>query len=546
MMRPTSLIAFVLLFLWTAPAAAGERLIDGPAILDQENASYRLTVDIEANSTPFVIRASGVTLDLGGRAITVRCREGEEGAIHAVAVEGHHLKQIRILNGSLSQRGQCRESHPVHMPSGVHGAEIAHLAIDYESPDASAIRMHWGEHSRIHHNVIDDRGQVVSNRHQGVAAIDAGRGEGMRIHDNTIRRTRHIGIRTAEGAEIRNNAVHIDSVATNSTGIFAAGGVVAHNRVTGEGVHPIGIWPGNDIRVFGNYVRVGNTRFGEEYGNTGAACLRMTWGNDAVEVTDNIFILDAEGAAAEPDLESWGRALWVGLPEPGQRALFARNLIVASSREGRAKAAAIAVVCDNASSGLVFLENTVISNWGAVLLADDYGHADGYARFVENTFVRQGDSPEFRTVRSDYPEYPSTGIFIDNLCLGGASCTEADLEWGGAGLKEVGFGRRVVFVLTDASGRPLADVSVEIVDAESLSRFEGRTDENGEIPAELVDYFLTNQVAMLMASGEREFPVRRRATSALTMRRGEMESRKSVHTGTEELPRTIRLKFVVD
>jgi hypothetical protein len=536
-------IFLLLSLLCVAPASAQILHLDGPKVLDRENARYLLTRDLDVDKTAFVIRASGVTLDLGGHQVTVRCRDGEDEAVYGVAVEGYHLREIRIVNGALRQRGACRESSPIHFPAGVHGAEIAHLTIDYEAPDASAIRMHWGEHSSIHDNVIEDRGSVVSNRHQGVAAIEAGRGKGMRIHDNTIRRTRHVGIRTGEGAEIRYNSVHIDSVATNSTGIFAASGVVAHNRVTGEGVHPIGIWPGSDIRVFGNYVRVGNTRAGAEYGNTGAACLRMTWGNDRVEVTDNIFILDAGAGGSE--FESWGRALWVGLPEPGQRALFARNLIVANSREGRAKAAGIAVVCDNESSGLVFRENTVVSNWGTVLLADNYGHADGYARFIENTFVRQGDFPGFRAIRSDFPDRPSTGIFIDNLCLGGASCSEPDLEWGGKGKKEVGFGRKVVIGLTDASGRPLADALVEIADQEGLFFFDGRTGKDGDVSGEVIDYFLTNQVIVLAVSGgEPALPARRRSHAALTVHKGEMRLQKHLPVEEEEeMPGRIELKI---
>ncbi len=540
-------IVFFAILSGAVPGAAEVRPLDGPAVLDREDGHYLLTGDIDVEATAFVIRASGVTLDLGGHSVTVRCREGEDEAVHAVAVEGHHLERIRIVNGSLRQRGQCAGSSPVHFPSGVHGAQIAHLSIDYEAPDASAIRMHWGEHATIRHNVIDDRGTVVSNRHQGVAAIDAGRGEGMRIHDNVIRRTRHIGVRTAEGADIRGNEIHIDSVAVNATGIFAAGGVVAHNRVTGEGVHPIGIWPGSDIRVYGNYVRVANTRAGDEYGDTGAACLRMTWGNDAVEVTDNIFVLDAEGTEAQ-GVESWGRALWVGLPEPGQRALFARNLIVANSRGGDAKAAGIAVVCDNASPHLVFRDNTVISNWGTVLLADDYGHADGYARFIGNTFVRQGDSARFRTVRSDNPAYPSTAVFLGNRCLGEGSCTGADLQWEGDALKEIGFGRPVALVLTDGAGRPLADAPVEIADAQGIFTFEGRTDEKGEVNAHVIDYVLTNRAPVLagIVAQEAELPVRRRAEAVLSVRMGEREVRRTLAADPDDPQRRVEMRIDVE
>ena len=487
-----ALFAAALLFLslpaetfgWGAPIR-----LDAAAVLERENGRYLLTRDIEVEGTAFVIRASGVTLDLRGHQVTFRRKEGEEKA-HGVLVEGNRLRDIRILNGTLIQpQEDCRGCTPVHLPRGVERVEIAHLDIRYAGADASAISMHWGRHSHIHHNVIEDRGAVVSNRHQGVAAIEAGRGEGMRIHDNLIRRTRHIGIRSGEEGEIRDNAVFIDSVETNSTGITVKSGIIAGNRVEGEGVHPIGLWPGNDTQVTGNFVRVKSTRPGKEYGSTGAACLRMTWGNDGVEATDNIFILETQETGEEKNFVSWGRALWVGLPHEGERALFARNLIVANSRGG-SKAAAVAVVCDNVSDSLVFRENTVVGNWGLVLLADDYGHADGFPRFVENLFVRQGKGAAFRTILSEYPGRPSTGVFISNRYVNGASGEDPALEWWGSAKKELRFGRIREVLVEDEAGRPLEGVLIDVIDAEGRLLFSGASDGAGTVRAEIVDYRL--------------------------------------------------------
>lgn len=530
-MRPLLVAALLLLSL---PAEVfgwgGPRRLDAAAVLERENGRYLLTRDIEVEGTAFVIRASGVTLDLGGHQVTFRRKEGEEKA-HGVLVDGNRLRDIRIQNGRLIQpQEDCRGCTPVHLPRGVERVEIAHLDIRYAGADASAISMHWGGSSHIHHNVIEDRGAAVSNRHQGVAAIEAGRGEGMRIHDNLIRRTRHIGIRSGEQGEIRDNAVFIDSVETNSTGITVKSGIIAGNRVEGEGVHPIGIWPGNDTRVTGNFVRVKSTRAGKEYGSTGAACLRMTWGNDGVETTDNIFILDTQEKGEEKNFVSWGRALWVGLPHEGERALFARNLIVANSRGG-SKAAAVAVVCDNASDALVFRENTVIGNWGLVLLADDYGHADGFPRFVENLFVRQGKAPGFRTIFSEYPGRPSTGIFISNRYENGASPEAPALEWHGTGRKELAFGRVRRVVAQDADGRPLEGAEFEFLDPEGHRVYSGTTDASGRLRAEIIDYRLVgvsaspDQPVRAAAAG----PVRRdEAPRALRVRKGDIDTRLSL------------------
>ncbi len=473
-------------------AGRGEIRLSGPAVLDRDHARYVLTRDLDVEGTVFVIKGSGITLDLGGHRVTYRRKAGEESA-HGILLEGYNRRNVRILNGMVIQQGaDCRGCSPIFLPNGVHDVEIAGLHIEYEAADASAIRMHWGSHSRIRDNVIVDRGDGLSNRHQGAAAIEAGRGEGMQIHRNVIRRTRHIGIRSGKDADIRDNDVIIDSCATNSTGIGAASGLISGNRVVGTGVHPIGIWPGSDIRVTDNFVHVQNTRPGEEYGNTGAACLRLTWGNDNVEVSDNIFVLQADENYAGTGHGSWGRALWVGLPKPGQKALFRRNLIIAGNRAGRAKAAAIAVVCENQSDGLVFEDNTVISNWGHVLLSDSYGHADGYTRFIRNRFIREGRHVDFQVVRSQYPGRPSTGLFFDNQYLNGAAIEQIELEFHGRGKKEVGFGRVLEVKVRDRGGSPVPEAEVRLFNARGEQTFGGVTDADGRLRVEVIDFYLTN------------------------------------------------------
>ncbi len=468
-----------------------------PGVLDRKNASYVLAGDIVAPGTAFIIRESGITLDLNGH--TIRYGEKDAKEAFGILIEGYHRRDIRLLNGIIVQGdGNCSGNkhsigcNPVYIPSGVKNLEVAHLDITYASSSTSGIQMMWGGESDIHHNVLKDLGTELGNRHQGAAVIEAHRGEKMSVHHNRIARARHIGIRVGEEGSIYDNEIHLDSCATNSTGISAAGGLIRRNRITGEGIHPIGIWPGNNILVEDNYVEVQSTRPGEEYGSTGAACLRMTWGNDNVRVRGNTFILHA-GGEGEKGFSSWGRALWVGLPDPGQKAVFENNRIVALNSDGKSIAAAIAVVCNNASPDLIFRNNTVVSNWGNVLLSDKYGHADGYPRFVGNRFVRKGTDDTYRTIRSRYSSRPSTGIFIGNTYVGGASRESLDLEFHGSGKREVGFGRFIDIEVTDATDRPVPEARVQISNGEGRTISSGKTDGTGRFRAEVVDYFLTNE-----------------------------------------------------
>lgn len=474
--------------------------IIAPGELAQSDTEYVLKKDIIADGTAFVIKASHVTLNLNGHTITYLNGNSESQA-YGVYVPGYNRKDIAIVNGKIIQGdGKCCGNvhgigcNPIYNYDA-HDIEIGGLEIVYGTSNTSGILLHWGYNANIHHNTIVDLGSKVTNRHQGIAAIEGCRGHGcsnQKIHHNLIKGARQLGIRAGVQSEVYNNEVHIDSSVTNSTGISAAGGSIHHNKIFGEGVHPIGIWPGNDIKVYSNYVEVQNTKRGDEYGDTGAACLRMTWGNDNVEVMNNTFILHAEENDKGTGVRSWGRAIWVGLPKPEQKAVFHDNIIVANNRDGKAKAAAIAIVCENESPNLIFRNNKVISNWSNVLLADSYGHAGGYARFIDNRFIRRGNHASYRTIRSQYSSRPSTGVFINNRFENGASPDDIDLEFNGSAVKELAFGWHLT-VLVKEKGEAISNALVVIRDNTGSKVFEGNTDQQGKVAADLVAYLLTNQ-----------------------------------------------------
>lgn len=480
----------------TLPQRSKRMIITEPGTLSQSDTEYVLDHDVTVDGTAFTIEASGVTLNLNGHTLTYLNKPALT-SVFGVYIPGYHRKDITIANGRIVQgdgAANTKVSCPVIYDYDASGIEIGGLEIVYQTPDTSGILLHWANDARIHDNTITDQGSIVTNRHQGVAVIEAnrgGRGARYTITGNLIKGARHNGIRAGKESEISGNDIIIDSRVTNSCGISAAG-VISHNRIIGGGVHPIGIWPGSSVKVADNYVEVQNTRRGDEYGDTGAACLRMTWGNDNVEVMNNSFILHAGASNKNGGVKSWGRALWVGLPKPEQKALFHDNLIVATNNDGTSKAAAIAVVCLNESPHLVFRHNTVVSNWSTVLLADSYGHAAGYARFVDNRFIGLNDHGGFKTIRSQYSDNASTGVFINNIFEGAASADDVDLEFAGKGLKELAFGWRLNAAITEA-GKPLVAANVKITDASGVTVFEGVSGQQGNVAADLITYLLTNQ-----------------------------------------------------
>lgn len=480
-----------------APRRGRVAEVDAPGELSQPDTEYRLTRDIVADGTAFTIKASQVTLNLNGHQV-VYLNKPSPAATPGIAIPGFNRNDVAIVNGRIVQGAggdaPSEGCHPVY-DFDASNVEIAGLEIEYRTPETSGIQLHWVSSAKVHHNTVRDRGRVVKNRHQGVAAIEANRGGKGRNHailHNRIEGARHIGIRAGAASDVGYNEVGIDSTVTNSTGI-AAEGSIHHNRVLGGGVHPIGIWPGSDVKVEANYVEVQNTARGEEYGDTGASCLRMTWGNDNVEVAGNTFILHAEENYRGTGVKSWGRALWVGLPKAEQRALFRDNLIVATNRDGKTKAAAVAVVCFNESPGLVFRDNVIVSNWSNILLADNYGHAGGFPRFVGNRIIRQGADAAYLTIRSQYPWQPSTAVLIDNRFENGASLESVDLEFDAPSLKELAIGWRLTVLVSDQNGQPLPGASVTVTDRTGSSVFAGETDERGEASSELIAKVLTNR-----------------------------------------------------
>jgi hypothetical protein len=183
------------------------------------------------------------------------------------------------------------------------------------------------------------------------------------------------------------------------------------------------------------------------------------------------------------------------------RANFHDNIIIATNSDGKAKAVGIAITNDaepnpatlRVKNKLVFRNNTVVSNWSNILLADSYGEASGFTRFIDNTIIRQDNFSSYKTVRSQFKYYPSTAVFIHNKFENGASLDSIDLEFSGSGLKEIAVGWQVEVVVTDDKGQRVKDAKVLIYDATGSIVYEGTSGAGGSVPVDVVEYILTNQ-----------------------------------------------------
>lgn len=469
--------------------------LSGPARLDKPDTRYILTADVSAPGTAFVIAASRVTLDLNGRK-TVYGTAGDKPS-HGVLVEGYNHKDIQITGGRIVQapgmenRKEAAGSTAVSVPRHVSGVDISHLDIEYNSPQTSGIHLAWGD-GAIHHNVVTDKGSAVLNRHQQVSAINAHRAANTRVTENAVIRTRQTGIAMAERNTLcALNAVFIDSQSTNSFGVFYYGEkkpvenpwTCRDNAVKGVGVHPIGIGvvsaASNGV-VEGNETETLCTRTSSEYGNKpiGAIGFRTTWGADKIIVRGNTFLVwGAKGSVNGYD--AWGRAMMIAL-QRGNVMVVEKNTVKALSADPSVKVAGLAVTGGNESPGLVFKGNDVESTWAAVLLGDDYGGAGAHPGFYGNTFRKAGGNPDFKWVRDDYPDYPSTGFFAGNT-LKGVSPQDFELIWKSAQPKELLFGEAYDFETTDQAGRPIPGRTVAVTGADGKELASGVSGQDGKL-----------------------------------------------------------------
>ena len=453
-----------------------------PYVLDKDGATYILTRDLVVPLAGFEITASNVTLDFDGHTLTYNNepyggpKEWSKRAYHGndfgIKCSGKGRVTIlggRIVQGKGSSAGTqvgigCNPVYSRGAPVTMKGMELI-----WHGADISGAFFHWAGDNEVNHSVFDDRGTVITNRHQAISTID-GNAWGDYDHD-LVKRTRQQGLMGAKRALF--NEIYIDSCATNSFGIRPSDKAgepveIMYNRIIGIGEHPVGIamfgvYP-QDSFVNGNTVRVKCTRSGMEYGYTGSACFRTTWGADNLDVYANTFVAYADvydGKVAK------ARCVWVGLPHftpkgakqeiRDARGIFARNYIRAIGRNG-AKAGAICVVCLNESPNLLFRENVVETTWANVLLGDEYGHAGGYAKFVDNTFRREGTDLNYRTILQQRGRIPATGVFMDNRYEDGASADSVELKEKG----EVVFQRLLRLMVKDADGKPLGDARIVV------------------------------------------------------------------------------------
>jgi hypothetical protein len=479
-----------------------------PYVLDKPETTYVLTEDIVSEGTALKITASRVRLELDGHTV----RYGREldwtdpeqehewhGTGHGVYLAGWGAEGVVVLNGVLAEATPKQQPHaqglghnPV-MAEGSTGLELGGVTAVYSGKDIRGFWLHNSRSAHVHHCVIEDRGTHVTNRHQGLDAIVCT--PGAKVHHNLIRRVRHRGIAARDDCEIHHNEIHLDSYATNAFGVMlyrCANAAAHHNYVLGTGYHCVGIGTVSgcaSVKVFDNYIELTGTEPSDrwpEYGKmSGMNGVRVTWGGENLEYSGNTIVVTGTGASKL-------RGTWFSSDNKLRNLVFHHNTVRVHAGDEKTRAWAIAVCGDyNAPEHppVVYRENTIVSNLCNVRLGESYGLGSS-ARFVSNTFVREGEDPRYATIRIGYWNKPTVGhVFLDNRFEGGASLESVRFE--AAGPRELIVEWSVEVRALTPDGKPLADAQVTISDAKGRQAAAARTDARGLVRAALTQYVHT-------------------------------------------------------
>ena len=475
---------------------SGAVLVSGPQSLTQSGKTYVLTQDVVCDyGAAFEATVDNVTFDLDGHTIiynNVSDPVTDDGYNDhaAYGIKCRYHSNFKVFNGTVVQgpgndtgASDSRGFNPVYTQS-VTG-EIAGVTMIWAGSQVGGLRAAYGNMT-THHNVAIDLGGELVNRHEGPYAMLTG----STAHHNLIKRARQgaMGMGPSSGGNAYNNEIYVDSVATNSFGLFYYGksnSANYGNRIFGTGYLMIGIGTvsgSTDIESHHNLIHLHemepDDRWPEYGAQSGGYCCRITWGGDNLYYHDNTMITYAQDGGMT-------RGTWFYTQSSTTDVFFTDNVI----KEGLLNEASTIQGCivvagdgDASAPPHTYENNRIISNSANIRFGESYGTGCN-TRFYDNTFVREGPArSDYRTIQCGYSSTASKNHELyDSAFEGGASYDAVTFAGTAAGSGDFYVG----WTLT-VETEPLADVTIE--DSTAATVFSGQADGSGGIEARMLQY----------------------------------------------------------
>jgi hypothetical protein len=493
-----------------------EHVIDSPSV-------YVLMEDVVTDGLGINIKKHNVTIDLNGHTLTYDngnnpLNDGNqynESGSWGIRAGLWNFVNIKIYNGVVKQgkTGSTSKTPVFLYHMGDTHNEIAGLTVDYHGPQSSGMFTGRGY---IHHNLVYDRGNIVTDRHMAVRALDVGNGiVGAEVAYNSFRRFRQRGIDSA--TSVHDNELYCDSFDTNSFALGVGdGATVKNNKVFGMGYNPIGIGWGNDIHVADNFIYLwafAPTQRSAEYSRKSAVSgMRVTNYNNSVYkdmlFEGNVIVLKAT------DHATMARGIWTTNGSQDSNIVYKHNTVKVEAMPGNFTAnflgqgemyyngdvnnamAAVTVqgkdwISTEIPSALIFEDNRFISSVNHIIIGEGYGISSG-VRFYRTTLEKidptdHGSERFFAPVRLGFWYWNTLeNRIIDTKLVG---ITEAEMTphfYGGTGKMELFYGERKTFRFTDEDGRPLVRKTIALSTEEGDCRQTQQTDADGRADFDLV------------------------------------------------------------
>jgi hypothetical protein len=490
--------------------------ITAPGIWITEPGVYVFMEDIATDGLGVNVKSNDVTIDLNGHTLAYdnganpvpQGGQYNESGSWGIRAGLWNFVNTKLYNGVVKQgKTGTGGRGPVflfHM-GGATQNEIAGLTIDYYSDQTPG--MYTGK-GYIHHNLIYDRGSVITDRHMAVRALAAEPGASTEVAYNSLRRFRQRGI---DGATlVRDNELYCDSFDTNSFALSAGDNVVIkNNKIFGMGYNPIGIGWGNNIHVADNFIYLwafAPTMRSDEYSRKSAvAGMRVTsYSND--EAFENLLFEGNIIVLKATDQATMARGIWTTNGSRDKNILYRNNTVKVEAMPGNFTGGvyyynndvnnAIAAVTvqgngwtsEEIPSALVFEDNRFISNVNHIILGEGYGIASG-VRFYRSTLEKIGHDNDnfFAPVRLGFWYWNTLGNrMIDTKLVGIAEDAMTPAFYGGTGKMEMFYGERKTFRFIDGDGRPVSNKAISLATAEDGYRQTEQTDAEGKASFDLV------------------------------------------------------------
>jgi hypothetical protein len=479
-------------------AGSSPIMVNAPGVLDQAGRTYILTQDVVADhGAAFLVTADNVTLDLNGHTVVYNqvddpILDDEFNTTSATGVKAYYVDSFRCYNGKVVQgagnnsgSADCRGFSPVYCQS-LHAGEIAGVTAEWSGQSISGIRLPYCGGMAAHHNVCLDRGGDIINRMNGPSAIVGC----SNIYNNLVLRARQRCLSPVSNGSVHNNEVYVDSVATNSFGVFYYGesgtNQACHmNRIFGTGYLMIGIGTVSDgvgdIDIHDNFIHLQELKPDDrwpEYGpQSGGYCCRVTWGGNNIDYHDNVMCTYGRDGA-------FLRGVWyVGGPDIVD-VRFRNNIIKAVCQNDLSDTeAAVSVggAGDGDDAPVVFENNRVISNFINVRFGESYSQGSN-SEFYDNTFVKVGPNrPDYLTVLCGWYTGDCSGhVLYDTAMEGGASFDHVAFD---------GLGNRDFAVGWTLTVETEPGATVTVWDKTDQQVYQDTADENGVASTRLLEFF---------------------------------------------------------